>query len=87
MYPVNFQFYRGIAGSIFTVVITIILYFSFGVNLKPNKDNLHIVIPIIIINTLTAFFRAFVTLKIIYHYSSQSVSFLRISQSFVAQLQ
>ena len=51
-------------------------------NLKPHKDNLHIVIPIIIINTLTAFFRAFVTLKIIYHYSSQSVSFLRISQSF-----
>ena len=82
LYPANFQFYRGIAESILAIVITLILYFSFGVILKFNTENLNIVIPTIILVTLTGFFKAFVTLKIIYHYSSQSVSFLRIAQSF-----
>ena len=33
-------------------------------------------------NTFADFIKSFITFKIIYHYSSQSVSFLRISQSF-----
>ena len=40
------------------------------------------VIPTIISSTLANFVKSFITLKIIYHYSSQSVSFLLISQSF-----
>ena len=82
IYPANFQFYRGIAELILISIITPILYFSFGENLELNYDNINIIIPLIIINTLSSFFKAFITLKIIYRYSSQSVSFLRISQSF-----
>ena len=82
IYPANFQFYRGIAELILISIITPILYFSFGENLELNYDNINIIIPLIIINTLSSFFKAFITLKIIYHYSSQSVSFLRIAQSF-----
>ena len=82
IYPANFQFYRGIAELILISIITPILYFSFGENLGLNYDNINIIIPLIIINTLSSFFKAFITLKIIYHYSSQSVSFLRIAQSF-----
>ena len=82
IYPASFQFYRGIAESILILIITPILYFSFGENLELNNDNININILLIIINTLASFFKAFITFKIIYHYSSQSVSFLRISQSF-----
>ena len=82
LHPATFQFYRGIGELIFALVITPILYFSFGVHLEFNLDNIKIAIPSIIINTLAFFFKAYVTLKIIFHYSSQSVSFLRISQSF-----
>ena len=82
IYPASFQFYRGIAESILILIITPILYFSFGENLELNYANIKINILLIIINTLASFFKAFITFKIIYHYSSQSVSFLRISQSF-----
>ena len=82
IYPASFQFYRGIAELILILIITPILYFSFGENLELNNDNININILLIIINTLASFFKAFITFKIIYHYSSQSVSFLRISQSF-----
>ena len=82
IYPASFQFYRGIAESILILIITPILYFSFGEKLELNNDNININILLIIINTLASFFKAFITFKIIYHYSSQSVSFLRISQSF-----
>ena len=82
LYPANLQFYRGIAETILISIITPILYFSFQVKVEFNSSNLEAVIPTIIICTLAAFVKAYITLKIIYHYSSQSVSFLRISQSF-----
>ena len=79
--PASMQFYRGIAEFIVILVITPILYFSFGVNLKVNSDNLIIVIVTISLCTLAAFVKAYILVKIIYHYSFQSVSFLIISQS------
>ena len=76
------QFSRGIAEFILILVITPILYFSFGVNLKFNSENVIIVIVTILLCTLAAFVKAYILIKIIYHYSFQSVSFLIISQSF-----
>ena len=82
LYPANLQFYRGIAELILIAVITPILFFSFGLKLSFNSKNLEGVIPTIIISTLASFVKDYITLKIIYHYSSQSVSFLIISISF-----
>ena len=82
LYPANFQFYRGIAESILIAIITPILAFSFKIKLRIFYENLYIAIPSIIISTLATFVKSFITIKIIYHYSSQSVSFLLISQSF-----
>jgi predicted permease len=62
------------------LVLTPILFFSFKQKLEFNFD---IIVTItMIFYTLTAFLKAYILLKIIYHYSSQSVSFLIISQSF-----
>ena len=82
LYPANVQFDRGIFELILLVVITPILYFSFGGGLKFHFDNLIIIIAAIVIYIIAAFVKAYILLKIVYHYSSQSVSFLIISQSF-----
>ena len=82
LYPANMQFYRGIAESILTLVLTLIFYFSFKIKIKFEFGNLIIVIVTLILSTLCASVKAYITLKVIYHYSSQSVSFLSISQSF-----
>ena len=81
LFPANFQFYRGITELILIAVITPILFFSFKLKLV-FVGNVSIMIPALIINALADFIKSFITFKIIYHYSSQSVSFLRISQSF-----
>ena len=81
LFPANFQFYRGITELILIAVITPILFFSFKLKLV-FVGNVSIMIPTLIINALADFIKSFITFKIIYHYSSQSVSFLRISQSF-----
>ena len=82
LYPANMQFYRAIVELILISIITPILYFSFNIDLKFNTENISLVIPTTIFSALAAFIKAFIIIKIIYHYSSQSVSFLRISQSF-----
>ena len=80
LYPANMQFDRGIIEMLLLLVLTPILFFSFKQKLEFNFDI--IVTTTMIFYTLTAFFKAYILLKIIYHYSSQSVSFLIISQSF-----
>ena len=82
LYPANVQFDRGIFELILLVVITPILYFSFGGGLEFGYEDLIKVIIVLVIYTIAAFVKAYILLKIIYHYSSQSVSFLIISQSF-----
>ena len=83
LYPANMQFIRGLTEFILLIVITPILYFSFGGGLKFKPDlNLVKIIIALIIYTIVAFVKAFILLKIIYRYSSQSVSFLIIFQSF-----
>ena len=80
LYPANMQFDRGIIEMLLLLVLTPILFFSFKQKLEFNFDI--IVTTTMIFYTLTAFLKAYILLKIIYHYSSQSVSFLIISQSF-----
>ena len=82
IYPANLQLAQGTFELILLLIITPILYYSFKIKLVLISDNLTIVIITMVIYTLAAFVKAFILLKIIYHYSSQSVSFLIISQSF-----
>jgi len=86
LYPAQMQFNRGIIEFFLLIIITPILYFSFGGGLKFAPANVVIVIVSLIIYTIASFVKAFILLKIIYHFSSQSVSFLIISQSFVGSI-
>ena len=80
------QFDRGIFELILILVITPILFFSFKLDLNFNSNLVLEVILTMIFFTLAAFVKTYIILKIIYQYSSQSVSFLRISKSFSCSL-
>ena len=82
IYPSKIQFYRGFLELILIIVITPILFFSF--NLQENfQFNISLAVTLtMIFYTLASFIKAYILLKIVYYYSSQSVSFLIISQSF-----
>jgi hypothetical protein len=80
LFPANFQFYRGITELILIAVITPILFFSFKLKLV-FVGNVSIMIPALIINALADFIKSFITFKIIYHYSSQSVSICFFSEN------
>ena len=82
LYPANMQFDRGLLVFVLILVITPILYFSFNLDLTFIKEDIYIIIITMIMYTLAAFVKAYILLKIIYNYSSQSVSFLIISESF-----
>ena len=70
LYPANIQFDRGLLEMIILLIITPILCFSFGLKLDFISENVHIIIITMIFYTLAAFVKAFILLKIIYHYSS-----------------
>ena len=76
------QFDRGVFEMVIILIMTPILYYSFNLELEFNSENVHIIVLILITFTIFGFVKAYILLKIIYHYSSQSVSFLIISQSF-----
>jgi hypothetical protein len=78
--PEKFMFYRGITVGIIIAVLTPILYFAFGVKWSISFSTANIIT--VIIYTLASFVKSFFLLKIIYYFSSQSVSFLVISDSF-----
>ena len=82
LYPANMQFDRGVFEMVIILIMTPILYYSFNLELEFNSENVHIIVLILITFTIFGFVKAYILLKIIYHYSSQSVSFLIISQSF-----
>ena len=77
IFPEKLQFIRGLINSIIVIVLSIILYFSFIVNLKLEFKYIITGISFIISN----FIKEFLILKVIYHMSAQSVSFLIISTS------
>ena len=78
--PEKFMFYRGITVGIIIAVLTPILYFAFGVKWSISFSTANIIT--VIIYTLASFVKSFFLMKIIYYFSSQSVSFLVISDSF-----
>ena len=77
--PEKIQFIKGILVSIMVIVLTIILYFSFSLDLNPNfsVETTLSMIAYILISCI----KEFILLKIIDKISAQSVSFLTISKS------
>ena len=83
--PQNFMFFRGV-GELILLIITIIpILFKYGWKIGDFKsifiNDLKKIIAISIIYTWSSFIKAHELLNVIYYYSSQSVSFLIISES------
>jgi hypothetical protein len=74
LYPEQMQFIRGLIESIIIIIVTPILSLSFDIKLKFRCEY-----PIIIFNiifVLQNFFKNYIKLKLISHFSAQCVSFL-----------
>ena len=78
--PQSFQFLRGIFEMMIIIVITPILFFSFGLELDFHFGVEQTIT--MIFYTIGLFVKAYFLIIVIYHFSSQSVSFLIISESF-----
>ena len=83
--PERLMFHKALLGALILIIITPILYFSFGDKLSLVIDNGYKVL-ILIVYTFASFFKNYFLLKIIYHFSSQSVSFLIISESVAGSI-
>ena len=79
--PESMQLFRGLFEVIIVIIMTPILYFAFNINFQFNPENKTVVITTMVFYTLALFIKAFILLKIIYHFSNQAVSFLIISES------
>ena len=87
--PELLMFLRGIGEFILILIITPIFYFFVWKNENNNfvfKNELTNAILMIIFYTLSSFIKAYVLLKVIYYFSSQSVSFLIISESITGSI-
>ena len=82
--PEKFMLLRGIAVSLLIIIVTPILYFSFGLTWKISFHTENYII--LVIYTLASFVKSYFLLKIIFHFSSQSVSFLVISESITGSI-
>ena len=83
------MFLRGIGEFILILIITPIFYFFVWKNENNNfvfKNELTNAILMIIFYTLSSFIKAYLLLKVIYYFSSQSVSFLIISESITGSI-
>ena len=82
--PQNFMFFRGV-GELILLIITIIpILYKYGLKIDFKSifiNDLKKIIAISIIYTWSSFIKAHELLNVIYYYSSQSVSFLIISES------
>ena len=84
--PEHFMFFRGIGDFIIIILVTPILYFSlYAENVFSFGDVTKIIITIILY-TLSSFIKAYLLIKVIYYFSSQSVSFLIISESVTGSI-
>ena len=85
--PEYVMFLRGLGQLILIIFITPILYFFLWSNESFDfVDNIAHIIITIIIYTFSSFIKAYLLLKIIYYFSSQSVSFLIISESLTGSI-
>ena len=85
--PEKLMFFRGCGEFIILIIITPILFFSLNVKndflFNPYNVNLS---PVFIGYTLCSFIKGIILLKVIYYFSSQSVSFLIISESITGSI-
>ena len=83
--PESLMFIRSIGINILLIIITPILYYSldFNLNFNPKDNNISLLIFAIVLFSVTSFIKSYLTLKVIYYYSVQSVSFLIISDSII----
>lgn len=77
--PDSLMFIKSLIQVVSVAIITPILYYSFGVQLDIHFGTENIII--IIVYILAHFVKQYFLLKIIYHFSAQSASFLVISES------
>lgn len=77
--PDSLMFIKSLIQVVSVGIITPILYYSFGVQLDIHFGTENIII--IIVYILAHFVKQYFLLKIIYHFSAQSASFLVISES------
>ena len=82
--PEKFMLLRGISVSLLIIIVTPILYFSFGLTWKISFHTENYII--LVIYTLASFVKSYFLMKIIFHFSSQSVSFLVISESITGSI-
>ena len=83
--PEYFLFYLAIIQSIITLIFTIIFYLTNIIHFNLSYNTGNIIMSIIYI--LSSFIKKYITVKLIYYFSSQSVSFLIISQSMASSIQ
>ena len=79
IHPAKMQFVRALINSILVVLFGIIFFFSFNLEYKGKFEFPYVITGIGFI--LVDFIREFITLKVIYQMSPQSVSFIIISKS------
>ena len=81
------MFIRGIGELILILIITPILYFTFnGGNKIEFNPNVGDITWVVILYTISSFIKEYLIMKVIYFFSSQSVSFLIISESITASI-
>ena len=88
--PENLMFLRGCFETLLLSIITPVLYFYLNVKddfvFNPNKVNLAVLISVLTGYTIFAFIKGILLLKVIYYFSSQSVSFLIVSESITGSI-
>ena len=85
-FPEFCMFLRGLGEFVLILIITPILYFTLWSGKIIFNENLGKIALSIILYTLSSFIKEYLLMKVIYYFSSQSVSFLVISQSITGSI-
>ena len=84
-----FMLLRGFGEFIIIVIVTPFLYFFVWKNIDDifsTNQNLGFIILIMLVYILQSFIKAYLLIKVIYYFSSQSVSFLVISEAITGSI-
>ena len=84
--PEHFMFFRGVGDFIIIIVISPVLYFSLYADVVFSFGDVTKIIITIILYILSSSIQAYLLIKVIYYFSSQSVSFLIISESVTGSI-
>ena len=84
--PEHLMFLRGLGEFLIILIITPFLYFLLYNNVDLEFGKTVTIVLMIILYTISSFVKAYLLLKVIYFFSSQSVSFLIISESITGSI-